>query len=171
MKQICLILILIFGMQFGSIAFGQVPVAPQQVEMIPLVDFSLVFDNFIEMFRPHFVSIVGIGLSIFVAFMCIAYIQGLLDGKLDMRLAEQQEREKMERRVAMMEAKQEAVRLARQLEMERSGYVDSFEIEYRSAELQRTVLRDDESFSTVNDDYFVRSESHLNFCKVADAIV
>jgi hypothetical protein len=158
MQRIYLILFLIFLMQIGTSAFGQVPAAPQPVQLVPLVDFSQVFGSLLEMFRPHLASIIGWGLSLLAVSLCMAYVQGILEGKRDEWLAEQKRLERIEGRAAMMEERHEAARLARQREMERSGYVDGFETEYRNRELQNIVLPDDESFVDIEGDHYVRSE-------------
>ena len=53
MKRICVMIFFTLVMQFGTSVFGQVPAAPQPVQLVPLVDFSLVFNTLFAMFGPH----------------------------------------------------------------------------------------------------------------------
>ena len=150
MKQICLTLMLILVLQLGTFAFGQVPPAPQPVQMAPLIDFNAVFGQLFEMLRPHLVSIVGWGLGLFAISLCLAYIKGVQEKYLE----ERQRRKRIEKRVAMIEENRAATRLAFQREKERIA------AEYRNRELQRKISSEGGSLAVINGDSYVRSESH-----------
>jgi hypothetical protein len=161
MKKISLtILVFAWCAVFGAIAFGQNAPAPVNVNIPVLIDWDSVFESILAQIRPYMGEIVGLGLLFFAVTLAMAYLQGMIEGNLQRRLAEQKHRERIERRAASIEERQEVARELRQREMKRSDYVDEVERELRSQELRNIVLDEGESFANIDGTYHVRSEKH-----------
>jgi len=153
MKRILFALFFIFV--FGSLVFGQQGGA--QLVRHDLVDFGNVFDELWKtlavILKDGWSLIVTLFFTWFI-FMCA---KSFIDGKMEARLAKRKEQERVQNAANRIVERKEAQRLARQMEIERSGYVKEFEVEYRSRELGNIIASDQPRFNPVVKDgkYYV----------------
>ena len=151
MKRV--VLILIFGFMFGAVVFAQPP-APMDFQ--PLVNFDDVFEDIRKFFTDILKEYYAMFLTIFVVWFGLGCAKAYLDGRWEKIKAEVKRQDRVANQAVRSEERNEAARLVRQREMERTGYVAAFEAEYRSRALQDIVLREHESLVMIDSKRYVR---------------
>ena len=150
-----MVFVLILGFLFGGVVFGQAP-ANDGVEFVQLVDFNDVFGEITDIFADILKEGWAFFLTLFFVWFGFNCLKSFIDGKLEKRIAELQRRERVDQAINRAEERAEVKRQLRQDELGRSREVLEFESEYRSRELQRIVLAENESFVTIDGKRYVR---------------
>ena len=151
---------LIFVFVFGAAGLCADP--PGQVDIVPLVDFEGVIDDVRQFFTDVLKEQWVLLLSIFSIWLVLNVAKAMLDGRFGRIKAEVDRQERIQAAVVRAEEKQETTRLVRQRERERSRYVEQFEADYRSRELDSFSrnLGVGEKLTEIDGRYYASSESH-----------
>ena len=154
-----LLLALIFGFVLGSVVFAQAP-AQAPVEFRPIVNFDKVIEVirlwFTDILKEYWVTLLTFFVVWFALMCALSFLEGKFEGRMARVKAEVKRQDRVEQKVFRAQERQEGARLARQQEIERTGYIAAFESEYSSRELQNLVFRDHENLVMIDNKRYVR---------------